>query len=109
LVIGGAVLLAGGAVSRQQALAASDISTATAAPLPLPVRLVIPAIHVDAAVELLGNASDGGMEAPREWADVGWYGRGFRPGDRGSAVIAGHLDSTTDRAVFWDLHRLLVV
>lgn len=105
-LVGGAFLLAGSAVGRPPALAQS-ISIVTSAPQsPLPVRLVIPAIHVSAPIELVGDAPDGAMQAPREWADVGWYARGFRPGDPGSAVIAGHLDSATHRAVFWDLNRL---
>lgn len=113
LMLGGALLLTRGPASQHLALAASDGSTGdvTAVPLPvasqpLPIRLVIPAIHVDAAVEQLGNTPDGSMDAPAAWSDVGWYGLGFRPGDLGSAVIAGHLDSTTARAVFWDLNRL---
>ena len=106
LVLSGALLVAGGAASQYSALAASESSAEWAASSPLPVRLLIPAIQVDAAVQQVGNASDGGMDVPGEWADVGWYGLGFRPGDRGSAVMAGHLDSTTGRAVFWDLNRL---
>ena len=108
LLLGGALVVAAGAARQQQALAQSLTSTGPTAPLPLPVRLVIPAIHVDAAVEQVGNASDGAMDVPVEWADVGWYGLGFRPGDLGSAVIDGHLDSTTAPAVFWDLGRLQV-
>jgi LPXTG-site transpeptidase (sortase) family protein len=37
---------------------------------------------------------------------VAWFKPGFRPGEKGGAVVAGHLDSTTDRAVFWDLNKL---
>ena len=72
----------------------------------LPSELVIPAIHVDAPVEHVGTTPDGAMDAPHEWNDVAWFDQGYRPGERGSAVIAGHLDSTTDRAVFWDLRLL---
>jgi len=87
---------------------APSLAPATPAPQPpaIPTRLRIPAINVDAAVEQLGEAPDGSMEAPTKWEDVGWFDRGFLPGQPGSAVIAGHLDSTTDRAVFWDLGRL---
>jgi LPXTG-site transpeptidase (sortase) family protein len=67
---------------------------------------VIPAIKVDAPVEHVGTTPDGAMDVPKEWNDVGWYQLGFRPGEPGSAVMAGHLDSTTDRAVFWDLNKL---
>src|SRR5438309_658887 len=70
---------------------------------PLPVRLVIPAIQVDASVEQVGRTPDGAMDVPKESNDVGWYKLGFRPGEQGNAVMAGHLDTATDRAVFWDL------
>jgi sortase A len=107
LAFGGLLLVSRDAASPPQVLAASE--TAAGIPArPLPVRLIIPAIHVDAAIEQVGDTPDGTMEAPRAWQDVGWYGLGFRPGDVGSAVIAGHLDSITDRAVFWDLNRLRV-
>jgi LPXTG-site transpeptidase (sortase) family protein len=81
--------------------------TAQPAPLPaLPKELLIPAIHVDAPVEQVGTDPDGAMSAPAEWNDVGWYKGGYRPGQPGNAVMAGHLDSTTDKAVFWDLNKL---
>jgi sortase (surface protein transpeptidase) len=39
--------------------------------------------------------------------NAAWYMHGFRPGEVGNAVIAGHLDSSTGGpAVFWDLGRL---
>jgi sortase A len=56
----------------------------------LPVRLVIPRLHVDAAVEYVGLLADGSMGAPKGPDTVGWYDRGPRPGDVGSAVIDGH-------------------
>lgn len=84
---------------------------ATASPAPAPfVRLRIPAIGVNAPIESVGVQPDGAMETPRQspWNDVGWYSGGPRPGERGSAVIAGHLDRPGGNpAVFWrlgDLH-----
>ncbi|MBV8084808.1 MAG: class F sortase [Chloroflexi bacterium] len=73
---------------------------------PMPSELIIPAIHVDAPVEHVGTTPDGAMDVPKQWNDVAWFDLGYRPGEVGSAVIAGHLDSTTDKAVFWDLHLL---
>ncbi|HEY8692287.1 MAG TPA: class F sortase [Chloroflexota bacterium] len=72
----------------------------------LPSKLLIPSIHVDAPVEHVGTTADGAMDVPHEPNDVAWFNLGYRPGERGSAVIAGHLDSATDRAVFWDLRLL---
>jgi len=56
----------------------------------LPIRLKIPKINVDAAVEYVGVASDGNMDVPKGPNDVAWFDLGPRPGESGSAVIAGH-------------------
>ena len=37
---------------------------------------------------------------------AGWYEGGTRPGDPGSAVILGHVDSTSGPAVFYRLREL---
>ncbi|PIR76107.1 MAG: class F sortase [Candidatus Magasanikbacteria bacterium CG10_big_fil_rev_8_21_14_0_10_42_10] len=73
----------------------------------LPVRLQIPAIDVDAAVISVGITSDGEMDVPKNPADVAWYSPGSRPGENGSAVIAGHYDQKNNvSAVFTNLHSL---
>ncbi len=46
------------------------------------------------------------MEAPATPEATGWYGRGPRPGEAGSAVIAGHRGYRTGTAVFDELHAL---
>lgn len=58
--------------------------------LGLPIRLKIPAISVDAAVEYVGIAPDGTMDVPKGPQDVAWFNLGPRPGENGTAVIAGH-------------------
>ena len=72
---------------------------------PLPVRLEIPKIGVASSVIPLGRAADGTVEVP-PWKVAGWYARGPRPGDPGSAVILGHVDSTGGPAVFFRLREL---
>lgn len=77
----------------------------------LPVRLVIPAIEVDAEVQFVGldTSGTGAMGVPSNFTDVGWYKDGVRPGMQGSAVIAGHYNGkNTPRAVFYDLDTLKV-
>lgn len=72
-----------------------------------PMRLKIPAISVDAAVEYVDYAPDGSMELPNNIIDVGWFDLGPRPGEVGSAVIAGHLNGENGEAgVFANLHKL---
>ncbi|RAQ98308.1 class F sortase [Thermogemmatispora tikiterensis] len=75
----------------------------------VPMRLRIPAIGVDAIVEAVGVTASGELEVPvrQPWDDVGWYRLGPRPGERGSAVIDGHLDRPGGApAVFWRLREL---
>jgi len=67
---------------------------------PVPVRLRIPDLGVDAEVGAVGKALDGTVEVPEDWSDVGWYDHGARPGDPGPAVLLGHVDSTSGPAVF---------
>ncbi len=83
----------------------------TATPLPRagqPTRLRIPVIRVDAAIEYVGLTPAGAMDIPQAYANTAWYEPGTRPGDQGNAAIAGHVDSKTGPAVFWDLPKLAV-
>jgi LPXTG-site transpeptidase (sortase) family protein len=76
-------------------------------PVSIPVRIQIPAIHVDAAIEQVGLANDGSMDVPSLPSNTAWFMLGPRPGEIGSAVIDGHVDWTHGaRAVFTDLHNL---
>lgn len=73
----------------------------------LPVRLKIPAINVDTAVEYMGNTSSGDMAVPNSLVDVGWYKYGPLPGEAGSAVIAGHVIGFQNQpGVFAQLDKL---
>jgi hypothetical protein len=86
-----------------------DVVDSAAAP---PRRIEIPAIGVSARVVPLRLAPDGSMETPGRWRDTGWYEPGPEPGERGPAVIAGHVDSRSGPAVFYrlrDLHRRDVI
>ncbi|MBX5448666.1 class F sortase [Thermogemmatispora sp.] len=74
-----------------------------------PLHLRIPAIGVDAAIEPVGVTTSGELAVParQPWDAVGWYQLGPRPGERGSAVIDGHLDRPGGApAVFWRLREL---
>ena len=75
-----------------------------------PVRFVVdtPAIKVNAPVEYVGLTAERAMEVPKGWWNVGWYERGPKPGEQGNAVIAGHLDSESGPAVFWQLDKIRV-
>src|SRR3954452_10284603 len=68
-----------------------------------PARIVIPAIGVDARVIGLGLDADGALAVPARFDRAGWWAGGVRPGERGPAVIDGHVDSKTGPAVFYRL------
>jgi sortase (surface protein transpeptidase) len=73
---------------------------------PVPVRISIPAIGVSSPLDRLGRARDRTVQVPSRWERAGWYAPGTRPGDPGSAVILGHVDSKRGPAVFYRLREL---
>ncbi len=86
----------------------SLMSSTSTSPSP-PVTLRIPKIELEAGFEgPLGLNQDKTVEVPRTYDKLGWYRYGPMPGEVGSAVILGHVDSYKGPAVFYDL-RLLVV
>jgi len=69
--------------------------------------LVIPAIGVDVDGILdLGLDGNGALEVPQDYGRVGWWTGGVSPGERGAAVLAGHVDSRSGPAVFFRLREL---
>ncbi|WP_416148696.1 class F sortase [Salipaludibacillus sp. HK11] len=72
----------------------------------VPLRIVIPAIEVDATIEHVGLLASGQMDEPSEMEDVAWFEGGYMPGEQGSSVLAGHVDSRTGPAIFFDLDKL---
>ncbi len=74
-----------------------------------PQTLVIPKIGVEAQVESVAEDESGRMDVPKEVYNVGWYSLGFKPGENGNAVLAGHFDTQTGApAVFYYLGNLAV-
>src|SRR5581483_6781573 len=71
----------------------------------VPSRLVIPKISVDAPFTTLDIGASGHLQPPPAGDTnlVGWYAKGVSPGEKGTAVIAGHVDTTTSAAVFANL------
>jgi hypothetical protein len=82
-----------------------------AVPVPRPAppeRVLIPSIGVDSGLEELGLGGDGRLAPPQDFAQAGWFAAGTQPGQRGPAVIAGHVDSPSGAAVFARLDELTV-
>lgn len=73
----------------------------------VPRKIRIPAIRVDTFVEQVGITAEGNMDVPKNIWNTAWLrDGGYRPGQPGNAVIAGHLDAPGTKAVFWDLDKL---
>ncbi|WP_330172508.1 class F sortase [Streptomyces sp. NBC_01498] len=71
-------------------------------------RVTIPSIKVDAPVMDVGLDPEGWIAAPPpEDANMaGWYQNGVAPGQRGTAVVVGHVDNQAGPAVFYGLGSL---
>ena len=78
-------------------------STLTA---PLPVALSIPAIGLRTRLIRLGLTRQGTLQVPGSTSVAGWYTGSPRPGEIGSSIIAGHIDSYLGPGVFYRLREL---
>lgn len=116
LVRGGAAELRTDAPPQPLAASAPDAAGArapapyAAGPLPAspPVRVRVPALRVDAPVTAVGLDAEGWIEAPppEDGRTTGWFTGAVTPGERGTAVVVGHVDTPRGRAVFHGLGAL---
>lgn len=105
------------------AAAAADTSTPTPtpgtftrapAPLPLPLpfsvasRIRIPSIRVDAPIVPVGLDAQGwvGAPPPDDPNLAGWFTGAVSPGEKGTAIVVGHVDNKQGPAVFYGLGGL---
>jgi LPXTG-site transpeptidase (sortase) family protein len=71
--------------------------------------LKIPSLGTNAKIETVGLNANGNMDVPANDKSVGWYKFGPQPGEAGSAVLAGHVDTYAGTSgVFKDLDKLKV-
>ncbi len=73
-----------------------------------PTHLRISRVGIDTDLISLGLNPDRSIEVPPDdaGAPAGWYRNLASPGEPGPAVILGHLDSPTDKGVFFNLGAL---
>lgn len=87
-------------------------ASAQSAPDPLPYsvpeRVRIPAIQVDAPVMPVGLDAEGWVDAPppEDPNLAGWFSGAVAPGEKGTAVVVGHVDNKQGPAVFYGLGAL---
>lgn len=79
-----------------------------ALPYAVPDRVSIPAIRVDAPVVPVGLDPDGwvGAPPPEDPNLAGWFTGAVSPGEKGTAVVVGHVDNKQGPAVFYGLGAL---
>ncbi len=72
-----------------------------------PVQLRIPKLSVDTTFEEpIGLNEDKTIQVPDSYEQVGWYKYGASPGEIGTAIILGHVDSYEGAAIFYHLGEL---
>ncbi|MFF9817230.1 class F sortase [Streptomyces sp. NPDC014006] len=71
-------------------------------------RVRIPAIQVDAPLMPVGLDADGWVDAPppEDPNLAGWFTGSVSPGEKGTAVVVGHVDNKQGPAVFYGLGAL---
>jgi sortase A len=73
----------------------------------LPISLKIPSLKIDTTIEYVGLTPQGEMDVPKKPGEVAWLFLGPRPGEKGSAVIAGHSGRKNNApAIFDNLSQL---
>jgi sortase (surface protein transpeptidase) len=72
-------------------------------PIAAPVRVSIPVLDIDGPVVPAGVNSEQELDVPPDARSLVWYRHGPSPGERGSAVIAGHLNWRGVTGLFADV------
>ncbi|MEJ1195869.1 MULTISPECIES: class F sortase [unclassified Streptomyces] len=74
----------------------------------LPQRLDVPGLGIQAPVVSRGLDTEGAIEPPPfdRPGSVGWYADGVSPGEAGTALMVGHVDTETEPAVFYQISTL---
>jgi len=71
-----------------------------------PMQLRIPQLGIDQRLMGLQVKPNRELEVPKAYHDIGWWTTGPVPGERGAAVMVGHVDSIKGPAVFYRLASL---
>ena len=72
----------------------------------VPVSLQVPTIGVSTSLSALGLNATGTVQVPTDDEQPGWYELGPTPGQIGSSVILGHVDTFQGPGVFFRLRTL---
>ncbi|WP_245672073.1 class F sortase [Nocardia anaemiae] len=97
-----------GSTASTSVAAAPTTGVQTAAPIgrSTPMSFKIGSINASGSLIALGLNSDGSVQVPADYQQAGWYQQGPAPGEQGSAVILGHVDSYQGAGVFFELKKV---
>ena len=97
--------------NREVSIAVPEAVVRTPAPIVAispPTQLKVDKIGVSAVIQPVGLNADGDMDIDENPVEAAWYKLGPKPGQEGSAVIAGHYGWKKNvPSVFNDLHTLV--
>jgi len=77
-------------------------------PFAADMYLVVPKLYINAPIENVGVTANGEMATSQSLERVAWYKDGKRPGDIGSAVMAGHYGGPNEIGIFRSTDKLVV-
>jgi Sortase domain len=118
LLLGGAAAIGVAVLAQRHAPSPAPAAAGTVGPAAVkapslrrspPVSVAIPAIGVQSALLHLGLNPDGTIQVPNlstSADEAAWYKYSVTPGQIGTAVIEGHVDSEVGPAVFFRLGAL---
>jgi sortase (surface protein transpeptidase) len=74
----------------------------------IPESIQIPAIHVDAPMTQLGRSPSGVIQVPPldNHNLAGWFDKSVTPGQTGTSIILGHVDTFQGPSVFFNIKLL---
>jgi hypothetical protein len=89
-------------------LGPEPVNVAAALAPSTPTEIDIPAIGVRAPITQVGQNADGTVQVPPldNHNLAAWYNRSVAPGQEGSSVILGHVDTYQGPSVFYDIKDL---
>ncbi|MFI1912277.1 class F sortase [Nocardia sp. NPDC020380] len=96
------------AAPKTSAAPAPTTGVKTAAPITrsTPTSFDIASIKASGSLIAVGLNADGSVQVPADYQQAGWYQKGPAPGEQGSAVILGHVDSYKGVGVFFYLKKV---
>ncbi len=71
-----------------------------------PVAVSVSSAGISAPTIALGLKSNGKIEVPEDFSEAGWREGGPEPGERGAAMITGHVDSRAGPGAFLELDEV---